>query len=99
MDRLIQLGTDIAGLWGTYWKSYLNGIKNTLILALVATLIGCVIGFVCGILQTIPYSKTDSPVKRFFLALIRADLCRGVPRDAHGAAGSVCVLRASVFHQ
>ena len=20
MDRLIQLGTDIAGLWGTYWK-------------------------------------------------------------------------------
>ncbi|HIZ44703.1 MAG TPA: amino acid ABC transporter permease [Firmicutes bacterium] len=85
MDRLIQLGTDIAGLWGTYWKSYLNGIKNTLILALVATLIGCVIGFVCGILQTIPYSKTDSPVKRFFLALIRAivriyvEVFRGTP--------------------
>lgn len=38
MDRLIQLGSDMADLWGTYGGSYLNGIKNTLILALVATL-------------------------------------------------------------
>ena len=85
MDRLIQLGTDIVGLWGKYGGSYLNGIKNTLILALVSTVIGCVIGFVCGILQTIPHSRNDSPVKRFFLALIRGivrvyvEVFRGTP--------------------
>ncbi len=85
MDRLIQLGTDMVGLWERYGGSYLNGIKNTLILALVATLIGCLIGFICGILQTIPYSKSDSLVKRFFLTLIRVivriyvEVFRGTP--------------------
>ena len=85
MDRLIQLGTDMAGLWSRNGGSYLNGIKNTLILALIATLIGCVIGFICGILQTIPYAKSDSLVKRFFLALIRVivrvyvEVFRGTP--------------------
>ena len=85
MEQLVQLGSDIAKLWGKYGSSYLNGIKNTLILALVATLIGCVIGFICGILQTIPHSKNDHPVKRFFLALIRVivrvyvEVFRGTP--------------------
>ena len=85
MDRLIQLGADMADLWGRYGGSYLNGIKNTLILALVATLIGCLIGFICGILQTIPYTKSDSLVKRFFLTLIRVivriyvEVFRGTP--------------------
>ena len=57
----------------------------TLVLALVATLIGCIIGFICGILQTIPHAKTDHPVKRFFLALIRVvvriyvEVFRGTP--------------------
>ena len=85
MDRLIQLGADMADLWGRYGGSYLNGIKNTLILALGATLIGCLIGFICGILQTIPYTKSDSLVKRFFLTLIRVivriyvEVFRGTP--------------------
>lgn len=85
MQKLIELGSDMASLWGEYWKSYLNGIANTLILALVATVIGCLIGFVCGILQTIPHSKSDPPVKRFFLALIRVivrvyvEVFRGTP--------------------
>lgn len=85
MDRLIQLGQDIAKLWSKYSGSYFSGIKNTLVLALVATAIGCVIGFICGILQTIPHSKTDHPVKRFFLALIRVvvrvyvEVFRGTP--------------------
>ncbi len=85
MQKLIELGSDMAALWGEYWKSYLNGIANTLILALVATVIGCLIGFVCGILQTIPHSKNDPPVKRFFLALIRVivrvyvEVFRGTP--------------------
>jgi putative lysine transport system permease protein len=64
---------------------YLNGVKNTLILALVATAIGCLIGLVCGILNTIPYSKNDNIIKRFFLQLIRiivrvyVEVFRGTP--------------------
>lgn len=85
MERLGQLGSDIVKLWSKYGGTYLGGVKNTLILALVATAIGCVIGFICGILQTIPHSKNDHPVKRFFLALIRAvvriyvEVFRGTP--------------------
>lgn len=85
MERLAQLGGDIAKLWGRYGGSYLSGMKNTLVLALVATVIGCLIGFICGILQTIPHSKTEHPVKRGFLALIRGiirvyvEVFRGTP--------------------
>ena len=85
MDKLIELGQDMAKLWSNYYLMYLNGIKNTLILALVATAIGCVIGLVCGILNTIPYSKSDSPLKRFVLKLIRVlvriyvEVFRGTP--------------------
>ena len=86
MEKLFQLASDIAKLWSNYGMShYLPGIRNTLVLALVATAIGCLIGFVCGILNTIPHSKNDPPVKRFFLALIRAvvriyvEIFRGTP--------------------
>ena len=81
----MTLFSDIANLLQKYGGAYLNGIKNTLILALVATVIGCVIGFICGILQTIPCAKTDHPVKRFFLGLIRVlvriyvEVFRGTP--------------------
>lgn len=85
MERLTELGQNIASLWGTYSGSYMNGVKNTLVLALVATFIGCIIGFICGILQTIPHSKNDSILKRFVLALIRViiriyvEVFRGTP--------------------
>ena len=85
MEKLIDLIEDVAKLWGKYYPMYLNGMKNTLILALVATLIGCVIGLVCGILNTIPYSKNDNIVKRFFLRMIRiivrvyVEVFRGTP--------------------
>jgi len=85
MDRLIKLCEDVARLWGKYYTFYLDGIKSTLILALVATLIGCIIGLVCGILNTIPYSKNDNIIKRFFLKLIRVvvriyvEVFRGTP--------------------
>ena len=59
MGKLAQLGLDIAKLWGKYSASYFSGMKNTLILALIGTLIGCIIGFICGVLNTIPYSKSD----------------------------------------
>ena len=85
MDKLTQLGADMVTLWGKYHEMYLDGIANPLILAVVATAIGCIIGFVGGILQTIPYTKSDSIVKRFFLKLIRVlvrvyvEVFRGTP--------------------
>ena len=85
MSKLVKLANDVALLWGNYSGAYLNGIKNTLLLALVATVIGCVIGLVCGILQTIPYTRNDPPLKRFFLKLIRVliriyvEVFRGTP--------------------
>ena len=85
MEKLAKLGQDIVLLLTNYWPLYLNGVKNTLILALVATAIGFVIGLVCGILNTIPYVKTDRWIKRFFLKLIRVlvriyvEVFRGTP--------------------
>ncbi len=85
MNKFAKLIDDISLLWGTYMPAYLTGIRNTLIVAIAATLAGCVIGFLCGILNTIPHSKTDNPVKRFVLAAIRVmvriyvEVFRGTP--------------------
>lgn len=85
MDRLIQLGSDITVLWSKYASTYLNGARNTIVLAVIATAVGCLIGFICGILETIPCSRKDHPVKRFFLWLIRVilriyvEVFRGTP--------------------
>jgi len=85
MDKLIELGYDISRLWSAYYPTYFNGVKNTLILAVVATLIGCIIGLICGILNTIPYSKNDTLLKRGVLKLIRGivrvyvEIFRGTP--------------------
>ena len=85
MSKLIELFQDVALLWSKYSPMYLNGVKNTLILALVATAIGCIIGLGCGVLNTIPYTKNDNIVKRFFLKLIRiivrvyVEVFRGTP--------------------
>jgi putative lysine transport system permease protein len=85
MNIFAQLGSDIVKLWSKYGSSYISGMGNTLALALAATAIGCVIGFVCGVLNTIPCSKQDSGVKKFFVKLIRVivriyvELFRGTP--------------------
>ena len=85
MDKLAKLVEDIGKLWMHYSGPYFTGIRNTLILAVAATLAGCLIGLVCGILNTIPYTKADHPVKRFFLAAIRVliriyvEVFRGTP--------------------
>jgi putative lysine transport system permease protein len=85
MDMFMKLLDDAVRLWDKYHVMYINGIKNTLILALVATFIGCVIGLICGILNTIPYTKNDNIIKRFFLKLIRVivrvyvEVFRGTP--------------------
>ena len=102
MEKLFQLASDIAKLWSNYGVShYLPGIRNTLILALVATAIGCLIGFVCGILNTIPHSKNDPPVKRFFSGADPGsgpDLRGDLPGYPHGAAGGVPLLRPALFY-
>jgi len=85
MNKFVQLGSDIAKLWSKYSGLYLSGVGNTLLLALSATLIGCVIGFACGVLNTIPCSKNDSGVKKFFVGLVRVivriyvEVFRGTP--------------------
>lgn len=85
MSKFSQLASDIVKLWTKYGDQYLTGMMNTLVLALVATIIGCIIGFICGVLNTIPCGKNDPPVKRFFMALIRAvvrvyvEVFRGTP--------------------
>lgn len=85
MNKFVQLTTDIVKLLDKYGGQYMSGMWNTLLLALVATLIGCIIGFVCGVLNTIPYSNNDSPIKRFFLKLVRVvvrvyvEVFRGTP--------------------
>ena len=85
MEKLIQLGADIAKLWGKYASNYISGMGSTIGLALLCTLVGCLIGLLCGILQTIPYSQNDHPLKRGVLAMIRAivrvyvELFRGTP--------------------
>ena len=85
MNKLAELFADVSALCVKYGSQYLTGIRNTLILAVVATVIGCIIGFACGVLNTIPYAKTDPPIKRFFLALIRVlvriyvEVFRGTP--------------------
>ena len=85
MGKFAELGSDIAKIWLKFSTSYFTGMKNTLILALIGTLIGCIIGFICGVLNTIPYTKNDHPVKRFILKLIRViiriyvEVFRGTP--------------------
>jgi len=85
MDKMAQLGSDVAKLWAGNYGAYLNGMWNTISLAVICTLVGCLIGFLCGILQTIPCAKTDNIVKRFFIGLLRVviriyvEVFRGTP--------------------
>ena len=105
MDKFIELGTDIAELWGESYMRYLTGAWNTILLALVCTLIGCIIGLGCGILQTIPTSKNDNPIKRVLLLILRGiirvyvEVFRGTPMilQAHRAASTVLIsIRAQM---
>ena len=85
MDKFAKLGQDMVLLWSKYKVMYWAGIWNTLKLAFIATLIGCVIGLLCGVLNTIPCTKNDPPLKRFFLKLLRVvirvyvEVFRGTP--------------------
>ena len=85
MEKIFQLGADIAKLWEKYASSYFSGMYSTITLALLCTLVGCLIGLLCGILQTIPSAKNDNIIKRAVLFVIRAfvrlyvEVFRGTP--------------------
>ena len=85
MSIWAQFIQDIAKTWTRYGAQYLGGVWKTVYMAVLGTLIGCIIGFICGILETIPSSKSDNPVKRVFLKLIRViiriyvEVFRGTP--------------------
>lgn len=85
MGRFAKLLLDISSIWGKYSGSYLSGAQNTILLALTATAVGCIIGLACGILQTIPCARTDRPIKRILVSLLRAliriyvEVFRGTP--------------------
>lgn len=85
MDKLLELFNDISKLWTSSASQYLTGAKSTILLAVICTAVGCIIGLACGILQTIPSSKTDNPIKKVILRVIRAairiyvEVFRGTP--------------------
>ncbi len=68
-----------------YGSSFFNGAVRTMGIAIVGTFIGCVIGFAVGIIQTIPVQKSDNPVKKFLLKLLKiilniyVEVFRGTP--------------------
>lgn len=68
-----------------YGPSFLNGAGKTMAIAIVGTFIGCIIGFAVGIIQTIPVIKSNNPIKRFLLKLVKfilnvyVEVFRGTP--------------------
>ena len=85
MDKLIELVMDMGRLVGRLLDAVPGGNAQHPDSGGGATLIGCVIGFACGVLNTIPYTKQDNAVKRFFLKLVRVvvrvyvEVFRGTP--------------------
>ena len=66
----------------------LKGAGLSLLIALAGTAIGCIIGFAVGIIQTIPVAKTDNPIKKILMAVIKfilnayVEIFRGTPMMA-----------------
>ena len=85
MNRFVQLWEDIVYIWNEHASWYLNGMWQTIQIAVLCTLVGCIIGLLCGVLNTIPYAKTDNIFKRILLRTIRilnqiyVEVFRGTP--------------------
>ena len=85
MNIFAKLGHDIARLWNEYAGMYLSGVWNTISLAVLCTAVGCLIGLLCGVLNTIPFTKSDNIFKRILLRAIRiinqiyVEVFRGTP--------------------
>lgn len=75
----------ILWLIAKYGPSYATGLYRTMVIALISTAIGCVIGLAVGVVQTIPLTANDNPVKKFFVKLIKlilniyVEVFRGTP--------------------
>mgnify|MGYP000844441700 CR=1 FL=1 len=75
----------IIYLLSRYGMSFFNGALQTMNIALVGTIFGCIIGFAVGVVQTIPVSKNDSPVKRILYSIVSfllnayVEIFRGTP--------------------
>ena len=85
MNVFVKLGQDITRLWNEYAGMYLSGVWNTISLAVLCTAVGCLIGLLCGVLNTIPFTKSDNIFKRILLRAIRiinqiyVEVFRGTP--------------------
>ncbi len=85
MNIFAKLGHDIVRLWNEYAGLYLSGVWNTISLAVLCTAVGCIIGLLCGVLNTIPFTKSDNIIKRVLLRAIRivnqiyVEVFRGTP--------------------
>lgn len=83
-----SFGERIIYISERYGESFLRGAGVTMIIALISTFIGCLIGFAVGIVQTIPASRKDSPVKWLLIGIIRiilniyVEVFRGTPMMA-----------------
>ncbi len=78
----------VALLVREYGPRFLQGSAISLVLAVVGTAAGCLIGFLVGLVQTIPSTPQDGPVKRValragkFLLGIYVGFFRGTPMIA-----------------
>lgn len=68
-----------------YHSSYLQGLVTTLAASLSGTILGCCLGFVVGVIQTIDFQKSRSPLQNVLLAIpwtickIYVTVFRGTP--------------------
>ena len=89
---MTSVPTDFFGrvmmVFSRYGMSMLQGAGLSLLIALVGTVIGCLIGFAVGLIQTIPTEKSDNPVKRAVLWIVKlilniyVEIFRGTPMMA-----------------
>ena len=89
---MTSVPTDFFGrvmmVFSRYGMSMLQGAGLSLLIALVGTVIGCLIGFAVGLIQTIPTEKSDNPVKRAVLRIVKlilniyVEIFRGTPMMA-----------------
>jgi putative lysine transport system permease protein len=88
-QSLTALPSDLIGgalyIFKKYGPLFWSGTKTTLLIALTGTVIGLFIGLGIGILRSLPESKLDNRVKRFFTKLIKivsgiyVEVFRGTP--------------------
>ena len=78
----------VVTVFQEYGVSMLEGAVASLRIAMVGTIVGCLIGFAVGLVQTIPVTDKDNPVKRAVLWAVKlvlnvyVEFFRGTPMMA-----------------